>query len=131
MLTNSCFFQCIIRRAKAEKLCAPYDNPKKDPEGHTILRKIIALAFLPSERISEALLLIERAAFDLGKTAGTELYWRNFFVYFRREWMRVVKPENFSIFKSLHRTNNVIERYHRDLNEEMGSKPSPKHFIGT
>lgn len=85
---------------------------------------------MPSERIGEALLLIERAALDLGEKVGTRNNWRDFFTYFRKEWMKVVRPENFSIFKALNRTNNVIERYHRDLNEEMGSKPSPKHFIG-
>ena len=54
-----------MRRAKALKLCAQYDNPTKDPESHTILRKIIALAFLPLARIGEGRLQVERSAFDL------------------------------------------------------------------
>lgn len=119
-----------MRKAKALHLCAPFDNKKVNPEGHSVLKKMIALAYLPLDRVIEGLEYIEKLAFDLGDKAKTTNSWAKFFAYYRKEWIQIVKPINFSVIKGLRRTNNHIERYHRSLNELMGSKPDVKHFVG-
>lgn len=90
---------------------------------------IIALALLPAHLIPEALLYIEQLAYALGAIQGTLRKWQKFFAYFRKEWIKTVTPRKFSVFDSLNRTNNCLERYHRDLNQFMIYHPSVKTFI--
>lgn len=111
-------------------LCAAYDNKTKNPKGHRILKKIIALAYLPPTNIIEGLEIIEKEAMELGQEQSTTAAWTKFFSYFRKEWITIVKPENFSVIHALYRTNNFIERWHKYLNMEMGCKPTVKKFIG-
>lgn len=119
-----------MRKAKALGLCLDYYNKTKDPDGHRILKKLIALAYLPAKLIVEGLLEIEKEAKLVGEKAGTWKKWQNFFEYYRREWIFIVKPQNFSVFNAVNRTNNKLERYHRNINEKIGSKPTVKKFVG-
>lgn len=141
------FLQAIIRQAKAIGLCSKYLNREDDPETHQILKKIIALALLPAEKIEEGLKLIEESALKFGEKRDKEaaeeavrknkkvpkksflVNWKRFFKYMRDEWMKKVKPKYLSLFNVFARTNNVLERWHRYLNDEMGGKPGVQHFI--
>lgn len=55
--------------------------------------------------------------------------WNQIFCYVNREWVRIVKPANLSVFKALDRTDNHSETYHRDVNRDMGMKPNCPTFI--
>lgn len=122
--------QAIIRRAKKYGLCLPFHNKDKNPEAHAILKKMIALALLPPHLIREGLNHVKKLAFALGKKEGTLKKWKKLFKYFEKEWMDIVKPEGFSVFDALDRTNNCLERYHRDLNQMLIHHPSVKKFLG-
>lgn len=119
-----------MKNARKHQLITTFDNKVKNPKVHQILKEIITLAYLPADKIEEGLQLIEESAYKLGKEQNTEAYWKSFFGYFHREWMTIVKPNNFSVFNAPERTNNAIERYHKDLNQLMGHKPTPLKFIG-
>lgn len=119
-----------MKNARKHHLITQYDNKKKNPAVHLLLKKIIALAYLPATKIEEGLKVVEESAYELGKEQKTTAHWKSFFFYYRREWMTTVKPPNFSVFNAPERTNNALERYHKVLNQLMGHKPSPTKFIG-
>lgn len=124
------FLQAVIRRAKRYGLCLRYNNKEKNPEAHKILKRIIALALLPANLIENGLQIVEDLAYQLGDKKGTTNRWKKFFGYYRKEWMTTVTPEGFSVFGALDRTNNCLERYHRDLNQFLLSNPSVNKFFG-
>lgn len=104
------------------------------------MKKLISLALLPADKFEEGLIYVEDLAYKLGKKRDDELEknkkkpkalrkWQELFSYMRREWLNKVKPCNISVFCAPECTNNVLERYHRDLNDMMGGKPGLKRFI--
>lgn len=105
------------------------------------MKKLIALILLPVSLIESALDEIEKEALKLGKKMDEDLQqkgkktkwvarWQKYFSkYLRPEWIKKVKVTNLSLFKSPKRTNNPRERYHRDLNEELGARPNVWKFI--
>lgn len=101
---------------------------------------------MPTEHIQKGLSYIEKLAYELGERQDREasekdekkgkkrpesfsVMWKRFFKYFKDEWMKKVKPEFFSLFDAPVRTNNLLERWHRYLNDQMGGKPGVQHFI--
>lgn len=91
---------------------------------------LINLALLPQDLIEEGLQYNGKLAYELGTKMESTKKWKNFFGYLRRYWMKKIKPENFSVFDAEDRTNNCLERYHRDLKALLGYHPSLKGFIG-
>ncbi|CAB0040275.1 unnamed protein product, partial [Trichogramma brassicae] len=81
--------------------------------------------------IEEGFQIIE--TFTENKFQGEEKLlekWNNFFDhYFTAEWMKKVKPQVFSVFNCVDRTNNYLESYHRTLNQDMRAKPFTSAFI--
>lgn len=124
------FLQAVIRKAKKYGLCLRYNNKERNPEAHDILRKIMALALLPANLIENGLQIVEDLAYKLANKKGTLNRWKKFFAYFRKEWMTTVTPAGFSVFGALHRTNNCLERYHRDLNQFLMNNPPVNKFFG-
>ena len=91
----------------------------------TFFRKLLALALLPVETIPEAFDWLVTNA-----TAEIREYFGNMLQYYLTWWLTRVTPPNFSIFSFTHRTNNVIEAYHRVLDQRMGDHPSIWRFTG-
>lgn len=112
------------------RIASKYHNKKNNPMEHTLLKKIMALAYLPYKKIREGLHFIEKEVIRLVTDSKRLRAWTKMLEYFEQEWMKVVKPKNFSVFNALDRTDNNAESYHRDLNREMGSKPTCPHFLG-
>lgn len=123
-------FQAVMRRAKIYGIYVNYHDKTNHPEVMAILKMLINLALLPHHLIEEGLQYIENLAYKLAKEMSTTKKWEKFFSYFRRFWMNKIKPENFSVFDAEDRTNNCLERYHRDLNALLGYHPTVKKFIG-
>lgn len=139
--------QAIIRRAKAIGLCSKFNNKERNPESHSILKKIIALALLPAHQIEEGLEHVEKLAYELGerqdrmadeeaektgkkrRSASFLIMWKRLFKYFQGEWIKKVKPLFLSLFDCPIRTNNLLERWHRYLNDNLGGKPGVQKFI--
>lgn len=88
----------------------------------------MALAYLPPDRIPKALKELKKQVKE--QQPDLEAKWEKFWAYFDREWMKIVRPKNFSVYNALDRTDNKAENYHHWLNNEMGSKPLVPVFIG-
>ena len=50
-------------------------------------------------------------------------------LYWERFWLRTVKPERLSVFKSSLRTNNDCESYNHKLRKRLGTRPGFWAFI--
>ncbi|XP_050304846.1 uncharacterized protein LOC126742259 [Anthonomus grandis grandis] len=51
--------------------------------------------------------------------------------YIRRQWIERVTAQHFSVFRQRHRTNNVMESYHRRLNSKLSRHPGVWDLIET
>lgn len=101
-------------------------NKLMQPKVHAALTILMALAYLPGDKI-EAAYEYFKAEILRKFPEGDKLRkkWEKFLKYFERQWMR--DPHNFSIFNLKHISNNFIERYHRFLNDYIDTHPN----IGT
>lgn len=115
---------------KAHKLSLISRAKKQDAlagEAKMFQRDLMNLAFLPANNIEEAFSsLLSR----LKQNPELDSIMRPLFDYYKKFWLRQVTPEVFSVFRQKHRTNNVIERYHRTLKKEMASRPNIVKFFG-
>ncbi|XP_066590034.1 uncharacterized protein [Prorops nasuta] len=128
---NGCYFHLVYAiRKKLRKLGIRREIEALDVENSKILkmliRKFINLCFLPAQ-------FIERAFIDLCEEAEKN---ENIFdvispfiVYFRRQWIVKTSPEVFSMFRTVDRTNNGQERYHRYLKDLIGINPPVHKFF--
>ncbi|XP_015120532.1 uncharacterized protein LOC107043511 [Diachasma alloeum] len=117
-----CFFHHI--QALTKKLASLkgkkkiHRNMKICPRAKLFLRKIMALALLPFDRIEGAYQnLIADTDLDL------RTYFASFLQYYEQYWIQQCRPENYSVYGLSKRTNNDIEAYHRTLWEKLGLKP--------
>ncbi|POM80397.1 Hypothetical protein PHPALM_1772 [Phytophthora palmivora] len=59
--------------------------------------------------------------------------WKKFWQYFARTWLEMYPPELWNICgvqrKIVNRTNNPLERFHRELNARSKPHPSLKRFV--
>ncbi|XP_030753127.1 uncharacterized protein LOC115880139 [Sitophilus oryzae] len=113
--------QAVFRKAKALGIVTRIEN---DKNGQLLLRKYYALPLLPAEMIAGILPALEEDA-GLAKVFGDLLkYVKNF-------WIGRITPERFSVFQQRHRTNNVMESYHRRLNSKVVRHPNVWDLIDT
>lgn len=135
-------FQSIWRKAKSVGLWTKYKTKDKDPENYRILRLIINVALLPENLIGEGLAYVEKLAMDLGtkrdqeanknkaqKRKKNETMWKRMFEYIHKTWIKRFKTHFFCVFDSFKRTNNVLERLHRDYNDFFGGRPGVNKFV--
>lgn len=106
---------------------------KQDKEKKKFVQKLGGLALLPSERISEVLDEIYLDAILESKNSEDDDAEYDFceFVdeYFIPYWMERIRPENFSVFDEIDRTNNKIESYHSKLPRFLGIRPILTAFL--
>lgn len=112
------------------RLAYKFDNKTKNPVGHTLLKKVMALAYLPPDRIPKGLADLKKLVQTQQPDKETQEKWKKFWNYYDKEWIKIVKPKNFSVYNALDRTDNKAENYHHWLNEEMRCKPHVPVFIG-
>lgn len=94
-------------------------------DGKDFFRKIIGLALLPAHQVSHA--------FDWLIVTYSAFYpvFRIFLLYYRSYWINIIKPENFSVFGCIEKTNNPVEANNRRLNTEFGVHPRIWNFTGS
>lgn len=102
----------------------------RNPTGHILLKKVMALAYLPPDRIPKALQNLKKLVKQEQPEKEWQDKWDKFWAYFDREWMKIVQPKNFTVCNALDRTDNKAENYHHWLNALMGCKPKVPFFIG-
>lgn len=106
------------------------NNISDNPQGHLLLSKVMNLALLPPSLIPSALTKIIEEVELVFKDNPTMLdHWTTFFDYFERQWMVSVKPEYFSVYECVDRTNNYIESYHREVNSRLGGRKTIAVFL--
>ncbi|XP_051167015.1 uncharacterized protein LOC127285188 [Leptopilina boulardi] len=96
---------------------------KTSEEGKHTLKQLMALAFLPPEKIRQTYTEIKRI-----KSEECQRILADLFKYYENQWLERVKPEGFSVFGLNRRTNNVLESYHKRLSTKIGKKPSTWQF---
>ena len=80
---------------------------KRDSPSHQFLKKIMALAFLPSHKIEKVVECIERCIEreEMSETAKKFLGWN------RKYWINRWDSQAFSVFQRKVRTNNDLEGF--------------------
>ena len=87
---------------------------------------MMVLPFFPANQISSLLEnLIEK---DLPEELKD--IFQPFFDYYKKEWLQIIKPACFSVFKRAHRTNNFSESSNKILNNGISKGPMPSTFLG-
>ncbi|XP_034944772.1 uncharacterized protein [Chelonus insularis] len=124
-----CYFhysQAIMKRARKLKLISSQHNKFTDPDIFIILKQIISLALLEPSQIE---ITFQQCKKNCLKDFGD--FFKNFFVYFEKFWIKKITPSEFSVNNVSDRTNNNIESYHKQLNSKLPKNPVPAQFITT
>lgn len=85
---------------------------------------LISLAFLPHTLIEEGFELISTIIFN------DCAYLQSFFHYYKQTWINGFKPDSFSVFQQVNRTNNVSERHNRELRSNLKKHTTIVEFLG-
>ncbi|XP_071578817.1 uncharacterized protein [Temnothorax nylanderi] len=99
-----CFFhysQALVHNADKYGILKGNDNEL----GWGATKLLISLAFLPHTLIEEGFELISKIIFN------DCTYLQSFFHYYKQTWINGFKPDSFSVFQQVRRTNNVSERH--------------------
>lgn len=120
---SGCVFhwtQAVWRKTQELGLQTPY---MEDEATHTLIRRLLALPFLPATCIPEIFEKIQRKA----STASL----RDLFHYVAHFWIQstLFPPESWSVFKSSVRTNNDVEGWHRRLNHRAQKSQLPLYLL--
>lgn len=109
-----------VRRLGLHQLVRDNENARR------IVRLCLAIPLCPPRRLQEALnaIVIEARRLQLVDE------FTNFFHYIRGTWLNGVGEEVLSVFGVRHRTNNVAECHHRNLNSRLVQRPNIWRFIG-
>jgi hypothetical protein len=116
---NGCAFhwmQAIYRNNQAKGLQTAYSNNEGT---HDYLRRLMALPYLPAERIT--------GQFNrLAKEANNEKL-KDLVAYMRATWIEggIWSPQDWSVFMLQIRTNNDTEGWHNRLNHHAGRPKLP------
>lgn len=91
-----------------------------------IVRLAMAIPLVPADRLKGALnsVLIE------ARRLGLFDQFEHFFLYIRETWILGV-GRSLSVFRVRHRTNNVAECHHRNLNARLVRRPNIWRFLGS
>lgn len=84
------------------------------------IKKILALAFLPSY-------MIEDEYYRQKETMENDvkLLLARFLSYFERYWLGIITPAAFSVYGLTNRTNNISESWNSELFQLFGKNPVP------
>uniref|UniRef100_A0ABD2W7J4 Uncharacterized protein n=1 Tax=Trichogramma kaykai TaxID=54128 RepID=A0ABD2W7J4_9HYME len=122
----------IVRKAKSKDYrLYSRNNATENPKGQEVIKKLLVLPLLPADKIPEGFQIIKEViANEFADNPKFLKRWTKFIDnYFTKEWMNKIKPETFSVYNSVDRTNNCLESYHRSLNQKLKSNPSVYTFL--
>lgn len=98
----------------------------KDENLTMIVKRILALAFLPAPMIEEE---YERQKQEIADDGEYYELLDRFFEYFESYWMRIITPEGFSVFGLSKRSNNVVEGFNFSLQYALSARPMPCDYL--
>ena len=111
--------QALWKNVQAIGLQSSYTN---DPGKHQFIRRLMALPYLPPERIP--------AVFEILKAETDEPKLQEFLKYIEDNWInsRVWPPSTWSVFMQRVRTNNNTEGWHNRLNIKA-TRPNVQFYL--
>lgn len=113
----------LVRIVRSQKKNTRYATINKRVD--RIIRRLMALAYLPAHAIAETYTKIRDSIKDPVVKTGMD----NFLRYFERQWLTKRPPEEWSQFKHIRTTNNPSESLNHILNVEFGEHPHPWNFV--
>lgn len=126
--TPGCTFhyrQAVRRKYEAKVFPKPLKLTPEAAAHSTVKRMLYNLQFLPAPQILRGAGLIWRFQRDNGILAE----FTNFNNYFLRYWLRLITPENFTMYRRHHRTNNICESFNKQLNNVLFKNPNIHGFL--
>lgn len=92
---------------------------------HIVIHQLKLLALLPAEYIKSTYEEIKkRCRNDFG------CYFDKYFEYYKKQWLKREGASQISVFKVRHRTDNIVESYHRKLSDQLTKRPHHNKFLG-
>lgn len=132
VIVEGCYFhytKCLWKNAVRKGFALNMNNKTKRPDVHYIIKQMIALALLPVDKIPETYAKIKKQALLMfPNNSGLKKFLR----YYEKIWMSEksrYKPFDFCVYDKVHRINNAVEAYHKQLGNVFDKKPSPKKFL--
>ncbi|XP_044597330.1 uncharacterized protein LOC123273908 isoform X2 [Cotesia glomerata] len=127
---RTCYFhyvQAVIKNAQKHKIIDTTIPVHEVPELYLILRRLKYLAILPSNLIIPTFQLIKSKCKE---NFGT--FFDSYLDYYENQWIKSEGPSQFSVYRQTkHRTDNIVESYHKKLNARIKSQtPNHNFFIG-
>lgn len=126
--TPGCAFhycQAIRKAYMMKVLKKPKKNTRRSRVHANIRRMTMNLQYLPAaEMINGAIGILNYQIMT-----GVRRAFRNFNKYLTNHWIGTVKPENFSMYRRLHRTNNISESFNARLNKSVFRRPNIYSFL--
>ncbi|CAD6239584.1 GSCOCG00012555001-RA-CDS [Cotesia congregata] len=122
--SKGCYFHFMQALIKKSKDLGLWNKLLEWEDGREFFRKLIGLAFLPANEIHNALNYL-KMVYQVFLPS-----FQSFLQYFESYWMNYVKPENWSIFSFLDRTNNSVESNNRRINVKFGIHTRIWQFTG-
>ena len=96
------------------------------------IKEVLALAFLPPKMIETEFKRLKNEIEnhvnnlkDAGLIKDVKPRVDTFLKYYERYWIKIIKPEGYSIYGLSKRTNNCTESLNAILAEELGIRPPP------
>jgi hypothetical protein len=87
----------------------------------TFVRKIIALAILPPERVLDTFYALLDAFTNANPEIAALSEFTEFIAYFKKQWFEETDILEWNVYDlDNHRTNNRCEGWHNKLNQSMG-----------
>lgn len=112
--------QALVDNADKHKILAG----EKNELGWAAIKLLISLAYLPEQLIVEGFYLIANVIFKDCQ------HLQSFFNYYKNTWIDGFKPSLFSVFNTIHRTNNISERHNRELKTTLQKHSTIVEFLG-
>lgn len=126
--TPGCTFhyrQAVRRKYEAKVFPKPLKLTPEATAHSTTKRMLYNLQFLPADKIILGARIIQRFQANNGILAE----FRQFNNYFLRYWLRTIRPENFTMYRRHHRTNNICESFNKQLNSILFKNPNIHAFL--
>lgn len=120
--------QAVWKNAVKKGVLSKKNAKTKDKEEYDLICELMALSYMPLDKIKETYEQIKQKALLRKKK---EKNWEKFFKYFENTWFKRFQPELWCVFNVHERTNNPIESYHSKLApRKVGTRMSANGFIG-
>lgn len=121
-----CWFHfCQALRRKVASMGELFELVRNDEKVRTIFMQFQCLPLLPAD-------VIEATFKELAKKSlKVSTLFVHFIDYFDREWIKIVKPKHFSVFKRGTRTTGAAESYNNQINNRFKTHGNFYHFCET